>query len=79
MFLKDVQVGLVATIIDLRLDRGWSYMACTRCAKKVIPDGQAYFCVNCEAIVKFVVPRLVNFNASTKFIMVKFFYNMFTL
>ncbi|XP_028807348.1 uncharacterized protein LOC114762064 [Neltuma alba] len=62
MILKDEDECIVVTmadIVDVRSDRGWMYTSCKQCSKKVVPDGEGFFCEKCQAIVKAVIPRFM--------------------
>ncbi|XP_028766522.1 replication protein A 70 kDa DNA-binding subunit A-like [Neltuma alba] len=52
-------VVTMANIVDVRSDRGWMYTSCKQCSKKVVPDGEGFFCEKCQAIVKAVIPRFM--------------------
>ncbi|XP_070015408.1 replication protein A 70 kDa DNA-binding subunit B-like isoform X1 [Nicotiana sylvestris] len=41
---------VVATIIHVELDRGWCYLACKNCSKKLEKAGNKFYCKKCEQI-----------------------------
>ncbi|XP_028795643.1 uncharacterized protein LOC114751152 [Neltuma alba] len=48
---------VLADIVDFRTEKGWMYVSCKHCGKKVVPDGEGFFCEKCASIIKVVVPR----------------------
>nr|XP_009794119.1 PREDICTED: uncharacterized protein LOC104240911 isoform X2 [Nicotiana sylvestris] len=41
---------VVATIVHVELDRGWCYLACKNCSKKLEKAGNKFYCKKCEQI-----------------------------
>nr|XP_009757981.1 PREDICTED: uncharacterized protein LOC104210718 [Nicotiana sylvestris] len=41
---------VVATIVDVELDRGWCYLACQNFSKKLEKEGNKFYCKKCEQI-----------------------------
>ncbi|XP_059276847.1 uncharacterized protein LOC132031027 [Lycium ferocissimum] len=41
---------IVATIVYIDLEHGWSYLACKMCAKKVEPEGNKFYCKKCGQV-----------------------------
>ncbi|XP_070013912.1 uncharacterized protein [Nicotiana sylvestris] len=39
---------IAAKLVNLELDRGWSYLACNKCSRKVEKVGNKYFCAKCN-------------------------------
>ncbi|XP_028788673.1 uncharacterized protein LOC114744674 [Neltuma alba] len=54
---KDGVCVVLADIVDFRTEKGWMYVSCKHCGKKVVPDGEGFFCEKCASIIKVVVPR----------------------
>ncbi|XP_054808645.1 uncharacterized protein LOC129310753 [Prosopis cineraria] len=48
----------VSTFVEsVDTERGWYYIGCQKCAKKVLPDGDGFYCDKCNEFVKSVSLR----------------------
>ncbi|XP_075078433.1 replication protein A 70 kDa DNA-binding subunit B-like isoform X1 [Nicotiana tabacum] len=48
---------IAAKLVNLELDRGWSYLACNKCSRKVEKVENKYFCAKCNEEESFVTHR----------------------
>ncbi|XP_070006278.1 replication protein A 70 kDa DNA-binding subunit B-like isoform X2 [Nicotiana sylvestris] len=48
---------IAAKLVNLELDRGWSYLACNKCTKKVDKVGTTYFCKKCNEEACYITHR----------------------
>ncbi|KAF7827147.1 replication protein A 70 kDa DNA-binding subunit B-like [Senna tora] len=48
---------ILGTVLSIDTAKGWYYNSCRRCKKKVIPDGDGFFCEKYGNLVDSVVPR----------------------
>ncbi|XP_070003842.1 uncharacterized protein LOC142163526 [Nicotiana tabacum] len=49
-FLQEGQIWIVATIVNLELERGWSYVGCKKCSKKFDKIRNKFYCKKCERV-----------------------------
>ncbi|XP_019237066.1 PREDICTED: replication protein A 70 kDa DNA-binding subunit A-like [Nicotiana attenuata] len=45
---EECSYWITAKLVNLELDRGWSYLACNKCTRKVDKVGTTYFCKKCN-------------------------------
>ncbi|XP_019267591.1 PREDICTED: replication protein A 70 kDa DNA-binding subunit A-like [Nicotiana attenuata] len=45
---QECSYWIAAKLVNLELDRGWLYLACNKCSRKVDKVGNKYFCKNCN-------------------------------
>ncbi|XP_075079868.1 uncharacterized protein LOC107796738 [Nicotiana tabacum] len=45
---QDCSYWIAEKLVNLELDRGWSYLACNKCTRKVDKVGTTYFCKKCK-------------------------------
>ncbi|XP_019242665.1 PREDICTED: uncharacterized protein LOC109222808, partial [Nicotiana attenuata] len=45
---QECSYWIAAKLVNLELDRGWSYLACNKCSRKVKKVGNKYFCKKCN-------------------------------
>ncbi|KAG5611050.1 hypothetical protein H5410_022331 [Solanum commersonii] len=50
---------IAAKIVCLKLDHGWSHLACNICFTPVDQEGNKYYCSECNKEVKYVIHRLL--------------------
>ncbi|XP_054793461.1 uncharacterized protein LOC129322577 [Prosopis cineraria] len=53
----DADCVIYAEVVSVDTERGWYYIGCQKCAKKVLPDGDGFYCDKCNEFVKSVSPR----------------------
>ncbi|XP_019225412.1 PREDICTED: replication protein A 70 kDa DNA-binding subunit A-like [Nicotiana attenuata] len=46
--MQESSYWIAAKLVNLELDRGWSYLACNKCSRKVEKVGNRYFCAKCN-------------------------------
>ncbi|XP_015163399.1 uncharacterized protein [Solanum tuberosum] len=54
---KESAYWIAAKIVCLKLDHGWSYLACNICFTRVDQEGNKYYCSECNKEVKYVIHR----------------------
>ncbi|XP_070005389.1 uncharacterized protein [Nicotiana sylvestris] len=48
--MKEGHIWIVATIVNLLLEKEWSYLGCKRCSKKVDKIGSKFHCKKCDRL-----------------------------
>jgi len=48
---------VLGTILSIESNKGWFYNSCKKCKKKVVPDGEGFYCEKCSDLVESVLPR----------------------
>ncbi|XP_070022407.1 uncharacterized protein LOC142177011 [Nicotiana tabacum] len=57
-FLEEGQIWIVATIVNLEIERGWSYVGCKKCSKKVDKIRNKFYCKKYERVGHSALKRL---------------------
>jgi len=50
-------VCLVASVMYVNSDKGWYYESCKKCSRKVDPDGNIFYCKECNMLVPVPVSK----------------------
>jgi len=56
-FVQEGKIWIVATVVNLELERRWSYVVCKKCLKKVDKIGNKFYCKKCERVDHFALKR----------------------
>nr|XP_033511922.1 uncharacterized protein LOC117272995 isoform X2 [Nicotiana tomentosiformis] len=48
--MKEGHIWIVATVVNLLLEKEWSYLGCKRCSKKVDKIGSKFHCKKCDRL-----------------------------
>ncbi|XP_070008440.1 uncharacterized protein [Nicotiana sylvestris] len=57
-FMQEGQIWIVATVVNLELEREWSYVGCKKYSKKVDEVGNKFYCKKCERVDHSALKRL---------------------
>uniref|UniRef100_A0A1S4AY97 Replication factor A C-terminal domain-containing protein n=1 Tax=Nicotiana tabacum TaxID=4097 RepID=A0A1S4AY97_TOBAC len=57
-FMQEGQIWIVATVVNLELERGWSHVGCKKCSKKVNKTENKFYCKKCERVDQSALKRL---------------------
>nr|XP_016484990.1 PREDICTED: uncharacterized protein LOC107805454 [Nicotiana tabacum] len=55
--VEEGKIWIVATVVNLELERRWSYVVCKKCLKKVDKIGNKFYCKKCERVDHFALKR----------------------
>ncbi|XP_019237662.1 PREDICTED: replication factor A protein 1-like [Nicotiana attenuata] len=54
---QEGHIWIVATVVNLLLEKEWSYLGCKRCSKKVDKIGSKFHCKKCDRLDSFGTHR----------------------